>query len=158
MLIAHHGISRRSLCGQPLIEPRENWGNFGILITQSMNKLNRKSVGKRHALQIGENRRAQAPERASPSQQSVSEMIRLLPCDVTVHNPAGQPPQIFDEHNPERNRKPPRVRQSSAAEFPDMRVHIDTASRRRSDCQHARQMPMRRRTHADIQQMDHRQA
>ena len=92
MFVPHHGISRRPLGGQPLIQPRENRDNLVILIMQPVDEFNREGIRKRRAIKIGEHHRRQFRFARAHTQQSIGDLICMLSRRITVDDPTGQPP------------------------------------------------------------------
>jgi hypothetical protein len=68
-----------------------------------MDKLDRKCVRQGHALEFGKDRCRRLGLPRARAQQSVGDLIGLLPRDIAVGNPAGDAPQVFDQHDAQGN-------------------------------------------------------
>ena len=103
VLVVHDRISRRSLRGEMLVEPRQRRGDPGILIAQAVHELDGECFGQSRAFTLGEHDRRRFGRVSARAQQPVGESVRLLPRGAAVHDQFGEPSQVFDQHDPERD-------------------------------------------------------
>ena len=107
VLVAHDRVRRRSLRRQMLVEPRQRGGDPGILVAQPVHQLDGECVRQRRAFALREHTRRRFGGAAASTQQAVGETIRLLPRGTAVHDQFGDASEVFDQHDPERDRDRP---------------------------------------------------
>ena len=86
-----------------LVEPGQRRGDSGILIAQPMHKLDGKCFGQGRAFTLGEHDRRRFGGMPARTQQAIGETVRLLPRGAAVHDQFGEAPEVFDQHDPERD-------------------------------------------------------
>ena len=96
---------------------RQRGRDPGVLVAQPVHELDGECVRQRRAMPIREHHRHRFGGAAARAQQAVGESVRLLPRGAAVHDLLGEAPEIFDQHDPERDRDRP--------EFADrQRLHL----------------------------------
>ena len=104
VLVAHHGVGRRSLHRQTLVEPGQRRRDARILIAQPVHELDRKGVRQRQPVRsaastAGTGSAACPPRPAGGRRDCPPPAVRR----ATVHDPLRQPPEVLDQHDPQRD-------------------------------------------------------
>ena len=86
-----------------LVEPGENRRHLAVLVAQLVHQLDGERVRQRHAFEFGKDGRHGLRRPRARAQQSVRHLIGLLPRNITVGDPAGDAPQVFDQHDTQCN-------------------------------------------------------
>ncbi len=106
-----------SLRRQMLVEPGQRGRDPGILVTQPVHKLDGECARQAGALRIREHHGGGLRDAIAGTEQAVGETICPLPRGAAVHDQVGEAPEIFDQHDPERDADRP--------EFADrQRLHV----------------------------------
>ena len=108
MLQRHHGINVGGLFGQTLVQPRQRRGNTGVLIPQPVHQLNRHRGRQRHVL-ILKNHLERFRRNAARSKQPVCDSIGRVALAAAAADAFRQPAQVFNQHNPQRDRNRPQL-------------------------------------------------
>ena len=149
MLLLDNVVGRRSLRSQALVQPGERRHLCRVLIAKPLDQLNgeRRSQWSLDASQ-GHFRRLGLM--AAGFQQPIRQRIGLLTCCLTPHDVVGQAPQIFHEHDAQRDRNRPeltyRQRLYALVGACETMQHFW----RRTGCRYGRRMPKPTRTRVDI--------
>ena len=85
-----------------LVKPCQRWGDPGILVAQPVDELDGERVGQSCSVALCEHNRRWLSRASANTQKAVREIIRLPPCRVAVHDQLGEPPEILDQHDPQR--------------------------------------------------------
>ena len=139
------------------VEPGQRRSDARVLIAQPVHELNGKRIRESRAFTVGEHHRDRFGGATARRQQAVGKRVRLLSRGATVHDLLRDPAEIFDQHDPQRDRKPPRIRRSSAAAPPGRPGRSDAALPHRSSCRYGRQRPRPCQTRAGTRRTAHRQ-
>ena len=100
-------VCRGSLRRQPLVQPPQRRRHLGILIAQALNHLHREGRRQRRLIQILEHCLGRLRVAAVRSQQPVRQQVGMAAFRTAVAHLFSQAPQVFDQHDPKRNRDRP---------------------------------------------------
>ena len=109
VLVVDDRIGGRPLPRQLLVEPLQRWRDTGILIAQAIDQLHKERF---RVCRLGVLRQHSVGRfgRAAPrAQQSVGQSIRRASAGAAVHDPLGDPPEVFDQHDPQRDGYGPKL-------------------------------------------------
>ena len=91
-----------------LIEPRQRGGDPGILIAQTVHKLDGEGVGQVRTVALCQHDRCRFDGVTARAKQAVGEAVRLLPGVAAADDQLGHTPEVFDQHDPERDGNRPK--------------------------------------------------
>ena len=103
VFVVHDHVCRRSLRGEVLVEPCQRGGDPGILIAQPVYELDGEGVGQVRAVAMCEHNRCRFGGVSARTKQAVGETVRLLSRVAAADDQLGHTPEVFDQHDPERN-------------------------------------------------------
>ena len=105
----HHGVRGGAGGGEALIQPDQRGHHARILVAQAMHQAHRERIDQRRALKIREHARHRLARRLAAAEQAIRQPVRLLARGAVAHDQVGQPPQVFDQHNAQRDGKRPQL-------------------------------------------------
>ncbi len=139
VLDVHDFVGRPSLARQPAVEPLERRRDRGILLAQSLDELDRERAGEGRGLEHLDHLGRRGFGIVSGAEQEVGDAVRLVARLAPGGDALGEPAEILDEDDPQRDRQRPELadRQRldplvSADEEPE-RVELDPAVRVRDE-------------------------
>ena len=121
MHLAHGRIRRHALFCKPLIEPGQRGGHFRILIAKPMHELDREGLGKRPGAKAREDDRRRLRGAPAHSKQPIRKAVSLVTRGAADRDLARESPQIFDQHDLQRQRYCPKFADRKRIELPDTR-------------------------------------
>ena len=109
MLVVDDRIGGRPLPRQLLVEPLQRWRDTGILIAQAIGQMHKERIRVRRLGVLRQHSVGWFGRAAPRAQQSVGQSIGRASVGAAVRDPLGDPPEVFDQHDPQRDGYGPKL-------------------------------------------------
>ena len=139
MLLADQLVGGRPLGGQARVQPLDGGRHARIVIAQPLDQLHRELPRQGSLLETPQGRAREHALAVAGFQQAVGQGIGLPARDPAADDQLGSPPQVLDEHDPQRDRDGPeladreRLHALIGAHEPAERLRIEAAVRVRDE-------------------------
>ncbi|WP_232239143.1 hypothetical protein [Burkholderia oklahomensis] len=100
-------VRRRAARRQVPMQPRLHRRDGGIVIVQPLNQLHRERIVRRRLLIAGDERLRLHLRVPTFAEQAIRERVGVEPRAPVVDDLIREPPQVFDQHDPQRDRHRP---------------------------------------------------